>query len=322
MRLKYIDGAKGFCIALVVLGHICRKNWLGTIPVILIYTVNVQAFFIISGVFLEKNKEYQRNIKDIITSNVIRLLVPYYCFETIYNLAYAVINGFVTFRWQEIDTFIFYGRGIATWFLSALLIAKIVLILLYKTRMNRKLVYLIAFVLFGIGLFHEVYYPGELHWILQFFFRGLIGIGFLTIGAILYNNIEYIVSFRNTVIIYALFVAFLMAALFNGQVSTYKLEFNNPFLYVFTSVAGTLIVLRVFRRFTTRIFEYWGRNSIIILGTHQAILCFFNAWIGKEYSICAAVFQWVIIMLMEFPIIMIINRWVPFLVGKKKHLNK
>ena len=137
MRLKYIDKTKGICIALVVLGHICRIRWKGTIPVIIIYAVNVQPFFIISGILIENNREYFNAWKDIIFKNCRSLIFPYFFFEMLYNVVYSVINGRETLRWQIIDTLVFYGREIATWFLPALFFAKLIIFVLFKLRLNK-----------------------------------------------------------------------------------------------------------------------------------------------------------------------------------------
>ncbi len=314
MRKRYIDCAKGIGIGLVVLGHICRRNWEESIPVILIYTVNVQSFFIISGILIEETKEYRKSWGDILIRNSRRLLIPYFAFETLYNLVFACINGFSTFKWQEIDTLIFYGRGIATWFLPTLFLAKMLLLFFLKNLHNRTVAYTAAGILFGIGLFHEFLFPSLTIWQARFVFRAFLAVGFLAAGILLSRKIDLFLSHKAAGL--ALAAVYLTAAVLNGQVSTYLIELNNPLLYAAAAVSGTVLLLAICSAFSNRLLEYWGRNSIVILGTHQAILYVFQFLLGKDYSVYLAILLWIIIMLMEFPIIEGINRWAPFLIGK------
>lgn len=316
MRKQYIDNAKGICIGLVVLGHICRRNWEGTVPIVLIYTINVQAFFIISGLLIEETREYKKSWKGIIIGNSLRLLILYFVFEMLYNLTYSLLNGFSTFRWQAIDTLIFYGRGIATWFLPALFIAKMLVFLFIKIGHDKVALYGLSGVLFGIGLYHKQLFPAYTMWQAVFVFRVFIGTGFLATGILLSRRIEKIIS--NKIAVFFLFPLYLLAAIMNGQVSTYLADLNNPLLYAVAAVSGTIVLLAGCRSFSNCLFEYWGRNSIVILGTHQAILYVFFFTLGRDYMIFTAALIWIITMLLEFPIIEVVNRWFPFLIGKKR----
>ena len=318
MRIDYLDKAKGFCIALVVLGHICKPKWGGTIPLILIYTVNVQAFFIISGILIEIKREYLKSWKETFWGNALRLLIPYYCFETLYNVVYSCFNGVNTLRWQEIDTLIFYGRGIATWFLPALFFAKNIVVFLKKTFHKQSVMLAFAGGLFGIGLFWNTLFSAQPLWIEVFICRILIGVGFLTVGVLLTPVIDKTVTSKKWGQIGLLFFFFILTALKNGQVSTYLMELNNPLFYMGSSVSGTISMLWICNVIPGRVLKYWGRNSIIVLGTHQTILLVLLTWLGKQYSITIAMMLWGLIMIIEFPVIEVINKWAPAIVGKKK----
>ncbi len=93
---------------------------------------------------------------------------------------------------------------------------------------------------------------------------------------------------------------------------------NNPLLYVAASVSGTFLLLAICRSFSNRLLEYWGRNSLVILGTHQSILLVLHSLLGKDYSLYVAILLFLIIMLIEYPVIEGINRWTPFLIGKRR----
>ena len=58
-----------------------------------------------------------------------------FSFDALYNIAYVIVNGLETLRWQKIETFILYGRRIATWFFIALFVAKLFVIFLFKNRL-------------------------------------------------------------------------------------------------------------------------------------------------------------------------------------------
>ncbi len=95
-------------------------------------------------------------------------------------------------------------------------------------------------------------------------------------------------------------------------------KLNNPALYVISSICGTIVLLIISNLLSSQLLEFWGENSIIILGTHQMLLYVIYKLMGKDYSVFTAVFLWAFVMLLEYPIIKVINKCAPWVIGKAR----
>ena len=63
--------------------------------------------------------------------------------------------------------------------------------------------------------------------------------------------------------------------------------------------------------------KYLGENSLIIMATHQVLLeKFINVVTGGQYTYLTGLLMLVLIVSIEIPIIYIINRYMPFMIGK------
>lgn len=309
-RIDYLDYIKGFGILLVILGHIYDvsnpiKIWL--------YSFHIPLFFIISGALIKYTNINGRNMKNIIISKFKSLIIPYICFELLAIFVWMIQNEltFSAFKWNITDSIFMYCKAGTTWFLFALFVSEILFISILKYLKSNKLITLITGILFIISLTIHT----ENHNILVLF-RCFIANGFLYVGYYGYNLI--INKNLSILFIIALCVANIILSHFNGLVDLWSLQFGNIFLYTICSILGSVSIIHLFKKIKQSfILKYLGENSLIIMATHQVLLeKFINVVTGGQYTYLTGLLMLVLIVSIEIPIIYIINRYMPFMIGK------
>ena len=106
----------------------------------------------------------------------------------------------------------------------------------------------------------------------------------------------------------------------NGHVNLGGWSFGSPPLYILSALSGTFFVLEGSKFLSSRMLNHYGRNSLIVLGTHQAInLAFRDRVLGLEsYPTGLGLLAFVGITLIQLPLIYLFNKYIPFLVGRNK----
>lgn len=95
-------------------------------------------------------------------------------------------------------------------------------------------------------------------------------------------------------------------------------QFHNPALYLLGAVLGTYFILNMSEKMDSKWIRYAGRNSLIIMGTHQSVIVVFNQiFQTNNYGILIQAVVLFSIGLVEVAIIPIIIKCVPFLVDRK-----
>ena len=309
-RIDYLDYVKGFGIFLVVLGHIYDasnpiKIWL--------YSFHMPLFFIISGILIKHTNIKDRGMKNIIVSKFKSLIIPYICFELIAIFIWMLQNEFTltALKWNVMDSIFMYCEAGTTWFLFALFVSEIIFILMLKYIKSSKLITLITIILFIISLTIQT----ENHNLLVIF-RCFIANGFLYVGYYVYSLI--INKDLNILSIIVLGMANIILSHFNGLVDLWSLQFGHIFLYIACSILGSLSIIYLFKKIKqSYILKYLGENSLIIMATHQVLLeKFINVVTGGEYTYLTGFLTLLLIILIEIPIIEIINRYMPFMLGR------
>lgn len=311
-RLDYLDYAKGIGILLVVLAHIyCFNPDINReLLVIWIYSFHMPLFFIISGMLLKYKNE--NDIKKVIISRIKGLLIPYLFFSLLSIIVKIIINGFDKNMviWDLIYSAI--GIGIdVLWFLPALFIGEILFVLINKMiKNNYAKVLLIAFLFIG-----STFISKENGLILLLISRGLIALGFVAIG---YLGFEFVHNRDiNLVILITLFIIHIITSRMNGFVDLNNLVFNNKLLYIFNSILGSFILIELCKLIKSNILVYLGKNSLIIMAIHLNLIYLFRKYIGLNlYGYISGLMLFLLIILIEIPIIYVINKYLPFMIGK------
>lgn len=311
-RLSYLDMAKGIAIICVILGHIMTTNVLKT----WICSFHVVLFFVISGCLLNYTNSLDKDIKVFIKNRIRTIILPYFIFSIIYIILNYIILGFniESLKWNVIYTLIMYGCG-ALWFLPALFIAEICLLLIYKSLKNKTsiifLVVLLVAISFGITLF-------KYNIMMLIVIRGIIALGFLTVGYYSFNYIKEL-NINNLILIVLLGISFILSQM-NGMVDLWQLKFNNIFLYLIVSLLGSLSIILMLKKFNSiKVLNYCGINSLILMCTHQNIMEFIKQVSRYNFeSYISSILLLIVVLIIEIPIIEAINRYLPFMIGKKR----
>ena len=317
-RLNYIDMSKGIAILLVVFGHISQVT---DNMKILIYAFHMPIFFIISGLMMKHtvigNKNFLYNLKHKVKT----ILIPYVSFEFVYTILRMFTKGFTLNNFIERfvkESLMLKPQIISLWFLIALFVAQIIFMLYLK--LNKNVNYFIAICL--VFSFIYVFHIKTENIYLLIIGQSLLGMSFLSIGYGCYDliinkdiSIKYIIMF---------FILYFLFSIKNGFVDMRNLVYGNNFiLYILNGVLGSVLLVSITKLCNSKFLSYFGKNSIIILGTHNIIIMILNEIIGlslfnyKDYII-----TFLIVILIEIPIIEIINRYLPFMIGKFKKKEK
>lgn len=322
-RLSFLDIAKGFSIILVILGHIVtnENNFIRT----WLYSFHMPIFFIISGLLLNFTHS-KSTLKQFSIKKAKSLLLPYLSFAIInyiylMNIAYRE-NYFTT---QLAMNYIIYiiilcGRS-AIWFLPCIFISEVSFKIIDEKIPSLIMKLIITLCIFIIPFFVKAE-PDTLSLSLL---RCCTAIGFITIG----KNLFYIISKINlsTFHIILVFLANIILTFLNGQVDLFELKFNNPFYYTINSVIGALVVIFISKKINkNKIIEYYGKNSLIIMGTHIILIdinkrtlgYIFNSHIPVLYGRIYPIITLITITLFEIIVIYFFNTYLSVLLGKHK----
>ncbi len=313
-RLNYLDVSKGIGILLVVLAHIYAFNSEinRELLVTWIYSFHMPLFFIISGMLLKYKNE--NDVKKVIISRIKGLLISYLFFSLLSIIVKIIINGFD--KNMVIWDLIYSATGIgidALWFLPALFIGEILFVLINKIIKNNYVkVLLIVFLFIG-----STFISKENGLILLLISRGLIVLGFITIGYLwfeLINNKDISIS-----ILTILFIIQLITSRLNGFVDLNNLLFNNQLLYIFNSILGSFIVIELCKLIKSNILIYLGKNSLIIMAIHLNLIYLFRKYIALDlYGYITGLILLIILIALHIPIIQLMNNYTPWMLGKFK----
>lgn len=148
--------------------------------------------------------------------------------------------------------------------------------------------------------------------------RSMIALIFITIGYFLCNIIQNLdLKWYQIIMITALTI---ILARMNGYVDLWGIQFNNILLYFINSILGSLNIIFISKKLTSRLLSFWGRNTLIIMATHQLILTMFSKInIINELNFITKL---ILVLVIEYPIIILINNYASFLLGKLKKKYK
>ncbi len=284
---KWIDVAKGIGILLVILGH----NNFDQSFLTVIHTFNMPLFFFISG-YLYHYKKYKLNPKYFISQKFKRLVIPYFVTNIIILCTYLLLSFFKLSSFDSKSSIkhlvgIFYGNGaplnpstmftnllsVPSWFLLGLFCASMILYIIayfhekYGLACSSSLCFLI--ILFGFKISKHMYLPWS-------FDIACVSMIFMFSGYLInyYRKTQLHISFKNN--LYNFFFVLLLFIIIsvNGAVDMNTRTYSNLLFFGIGGLLGTYLTIEFAKRISkredllTRVFTYFGKNSIIILLYH------------------------------------------------------
>lgn len=334
-RLLWIDTSKGIAILFVVIGHMIPMTSKFSIW---FYSFHVPIFFMISGVLIQYSSMTLHNIsaKDIITNKAKALLYPYFVFSLLSVVKIFITDGIRGVGDGIVNTLLF--NGIDTlWFLPSLFIAELLFLFLKKYTNNNFFIlsiYAVAFVVTSIfsyycyGIYDSIdYILIILLRILKEMNRALIGSIFVCIGYYSYAILKKMSSkmlYLCCVFLISMFISFGIFFAFYNIADLHYSIIGNPIVYYVAAIAGSyfvfsfsMLISYIEKYIKCNILTYWGKNSLIIFLTHLNLGITLISKKLSFFNICQTIQSIVIIMVIETVLVLIINKWFPFLIDYK-----
>ncbi len=282
-RSDGIDYAKGIGILLVVLGHMQLLGCGETFRTLtnIIYSFHMPLFFFVSGLTLEKKYLSRTPCRSDIKKLAKRLLIPYFSWSAVYILLKCVIAGEGILRIiKRNSAAVLTFRGIAPlWFLSALFMAEVLVILLvYKLGMNK--LYLLAFsgsMTIALGSAVQVFYGVFRYYVrlpIIAFYRLFPCIFFVTLGCVMSGTFTCArtENLRRKSALLAVSAAVFAAVniLLPSAANLYKMKFDNTAAFIITGMAGSIMIVSLCTLLPENILplKFLGRNSMLIMVLH------------------------------------------------------
>lgn len=346
-RINYFDIAKGIGIILVVLGHL---EYISLELRYAIVSFHMPLFFVVSGMLMNVTNDESKEIGTYIRSKAKRILMPYMYFSIIYLF---IIVGLIfispdTYTWVYFYENAYlagcmYGISVL-WFLPALFFASIIFVAIRKKVGHYMTIVLVAIITisaylcnYGLQILNishgKEFVFFHLNIFLTMILRSLISVMFICVGYYFYKLIENIKvkSVIDFIIGIILLIPVVIISQKNQAVDIHFLVFNNCLLYLFCSCVGSMAVIFISRSLgkTTNIapiclLKYYGENSLVIMATHMDMyVLYFSLLICNKIVDISNLFLFclitiLIVFIIEIVIIEIINRFFPFIVGKKR----
>jgi len=349
-RMDYLDMTKGFGIILVVMGHIIYTE---THILVWLSSFHMPLFFVVAGILMAVKDEDHSKPLTCISRKARGLLIPYLWFSIIdfvLDIGNVVFNkiDLHTFEVNAISSLTFYGKSVL-WFLTALFFSECYFILL-RSRFSDRIVAVTVIVMAAICYFIKIaldnLYLNNADSLLitslintaRSFVRAAMVLPFIAGSFYLWKyllksdspivRVSVIKKERAIQLLIAasLIVVNIIVSMINWSVDTNNMVFGNIFLYYIGGFTGSLGVVLFFKCMPAiRILSYLGRNSLIIMATH---LDAYILWAGLKVGLVVfglipfaplfIVISVMITLLIECIIIEIINRFCPFIIGKKR----
>ncbi len=324
-RFTYIDLAKAIGIFLMVLCHGVVTHRVDT----WVHGFHMPLFFLLSGWCFSVKRH--PNFLNFAKGRFQNLMVPYFFWGTVLFLGwqgfYALTQGEQQYTVKEFLSSVFYNNAMISpycavqWFLTCMFFAGLFGWLVLACTKERVYPTLAFALLFGVvgWLMHLL--PTRLPLSLDVCFSAtcflLVGWGF--------GNIQNPKKLFHPLLtlLYLLFGSWLI--LFNGYVNMRTISFENPLYFYGGAIATTLGILGicylVCQRFTPKPLIWLGKNTLSVLMINQVFMQPLkqyiptkNPWIWLGISIGA--------LLCMIPCIVLINRYLPFSVGRIVKKNK
>lgn len=304
-RIHYFDTAKGILILLVVLGHVFETGPVNQY----IYSFHMPAFFMISGILIRYSSVMKKPMGQVLLDKIYTLIIPFLFFEVLGVLSNIVRYGVTLniFGYASNTLRLWCNNG-PNWFIWALFVGEVMFILIHRFLKNCWLIWAVTA---AIGIFmivnHDFYST-----------FGSTGVGFLflTFG---YYVQPLFTAKHHPLVIPATGIISLVTCFLNGKVDLGPWVFGNVPLYIISALAGTFFVLEGSKYISSKLLNHYGRNTLTVLGTHQAINLAVRTRLGlAAYPTGMGILMFLGISLFQLPLIWLFDRLIPFLIGKNK----
>lgn len=341
-RITYFDMVKGLAIILVVLGHIeyisdPLRTWISSF--------HMPVFFVVSGMLIRYKNEQDISLSESVRKKAKGILIPYFWFSLLYffidiiNVYRGEITSEILLR-DTISSLTFYGVSVL-WFLPALFISEVLFLFLtkkLKPYISIPLIAVLAILSYVIQLLCGDFASAHSASLLisalidfmRVFLRGFIATAFVMIAYYTFPLINKRESFSIWELIIGIFMFLvnLVLSQINGCVDFHYIKENNVPLFYICALLGSYSLILICKNCKyLKPIGFFGKNSLVVMATHINTYVLYAAILiswqidrivtrAKSYIFIFNIM--VITFIFEAVIIVIINKFFPFILGKGK----
>lgn len=352
-RIEWLDISKLIAITIMIMGHLGLPKRMSDF----IHIFHMPAFFLIAGLCFSFEKYHHFSL--FLKSRAKSLLIPYFFWGTVMYGLYCLVprfrNGGESVSPLEyvvsIFTFdakkpIFGSFGVIQWFFTSLFFAELLMWIItwFASKWNQKVqtaIYAICCVILMVlsNVFTVLFERNPLGLISSLFGTVMCITGYVSKKFVLHKGVC-----GHPVLCGILSFALLMVVwLVNGSTNMRTAQYNNIYLYYIGALAGSVTIfcfsmlfIKLFSRYKQlyKVCLYLGQNTVIILCFNRllqwTVIFGFNGLFGYVLGdTSVGVTKMVVMELLDIvvglvsclPAIYIINKYLPFSVGRKKEIH-
>lgn len=341
-RITFIDMAKGFAIILVVMGH---RGFISPKTNVWISSFHLPLFFIASGILFELKREKESKCNWFIIKKLKGLMIPYLFFSIcsmlldLYFKPTGAENALLDFKLHLLKTITLQGYSVL-WFLPVAFISELILFFSYRKLdinvLTPILIILSILMYYAYNGLSVVAAEAVIN-IFRIIVKSVIAATFMSFGIVFarafnrnkeLSKSQGIICFVTGI---ALFATNIIATSYIQLKDLNNLSLGYISVYLMLGMIGSFGVLLICKVcINIAPLTYFGRNSLVIFCTHaNCYVLYFGTVLYMHFSnrgllpfvvneqITANTYSMIFTFLLEIPIIMMFNVFLPVIVGKK-----
>ncbi len=326
-RIHWIDIAKGIAIICVFLGHtITTEGVLSSF----IYLFHMPLFFMLSGYCFSAKRDFGPFVLNKLKTVILPIFTLGLTGSVLTALAAVFIqHQSVDWKWVFLNPIVQYKEHSLLWYLASLFVAIIIFYVIVKLTKDKPVPIILISLGLGIISYAVIEIFGiTLPWDIL---TSLIALTFIAIGYLIKKCDFTDKLSRPWILPVSLAVCagagYLNIRFFGGS-EMHTQQFGNLLLFYVSAIAGCIMVMSfsavVIKK--SKVLEYFGRNTLIFyalepiqyfvnfaLKTADGVIHFTSSHL---LSFAATIIAVAIICLLSSAAAYIINRFLPFLIGK------
>lgn len=328
-RISWLDYGKAVCMLVTILFHteVMYAGETSMFTNLVFFNTSMVFFFFVSG-YLTNIQTF--SLRKALISIVRRLLVPYFIFTTIIYVPKYLVRGW---EFDLLTMFTDILGGVASWFVAALIVSKLVLCLILRFTKKVSIIGVLSLIFLVLGFILTQYFKSPLYWNVNYAF---ISMFYLFLG-VLYRKYEDKISFNKVWQSVISTILFFILAYFDYkiQLSSYiyglkegGVEIIEVLTYLCLSVIGIWMVISLMKLipFGIKWLAYVGVNSLTYYYLNTGLLLVIITIMNKIGF--TEISTWFVLPLFFIVVILltfaseIILRFAPWMVGYTKKTNK
>lgn len=361
-RISYFDVAKGLGILLVVFGHIEyisdeMRGWISSFHMPLFFIISGMLICLKKDDEKALKSTITKLAKGILIPYIWFSIL--YFFIDIMNVVLHKID-MKTFIENAVSSLTFYGVSVL-WFLPALFIGEVITLFLLnkfkKIYFSLPLSLILAIICYLIQIKISGIYEQNINSLfivaiinfIRVFLRGAIAASFVTIGYFLYKLVMTNIENKRVLCFITgsiLFIINLFLCKINDCVDFHYIILKNVPIFYICAIIGSAAIILISAALSDGLFtgkdsskplipttmlKFFGKNSLVIMSTHVHCYVLYAgiliAWqidtiVTRAKSYVFLFNIMVFTMLIETIIVLVINKFFPFVLGKSKKINK